>query len=111
MHRQTMQSFLFAGGIFLDPRRDSLCDGVELPVEDGPINEISPRSGRVQSAACINRHERTLMPALIGAQIHLVLTEMHRHVPDERLLTPLAANGSVAMRAIMLGDRFVRHAL
>lgn len=108
MHRQTMQSFLFAGGIFLDPRRDSPCDGVELLVEDGPVNEVSPRPVRVQSAACINLRERTLMPGLIEARIHLVLTEMHRHVPGER---PLAANGFVAMRAIMLGDRFVRHAL
>lgn len=97
-----MQSFLFAGGRFLDPRQNELRDGVEVLVEGGQIKEVSDQPIRAQSATRIALNGRTLMPGLIDAHIHLVLTEVNLHLLADTPLTLLAAKGSVAMRAMLM---------
>ncbi len=97
-----MSSFLFTGGRFLDPRLDALRDGIELLVEEGLIKEVAEGTIRSQGAARIDLRGRTLMPGLIDAHIHLVLTEVNLQLLSDVPLTLLAAKGSVAMRAMLM---------
>jgi len=96
-----MGSYLFTGGRFLDPRRDELIDGVELLAEDNLIKEVSDRPITASDAQRIDIGARTLMPGLIDAHIHLVLTEVSLQMLADVPLTLLAAKGSVAMRAML----------
>jgi imidazolonepropionase-like amidohydrolase len=95
-------SFVFSGGRFLDPRLDTRRDWVELLVEDGLVKEVSDRPIRATSATRIDLGGRTVMPGLIDAHIHLVLTEVNLQLLADVPLTLLAAKGSVAMRAMLM---------
>ena len=97
-----MSSFLFTGGRFLDPRHDALRDGVEVLVEGGIVNEVADRQIRAEAATRIDLGGRTLMPGLIDAHIHLVLTEVNLQLLSDVPLTLLSAKGSVAMRAMLM---------
>jgi imidazolonepropionase-like amidohydrolase len=96
-----MGSYLFTGGRFLDPRRDELIDGIEVLVEDNLVKEVSDRPITSSGAQRIDLGTRTLMPGLIDAHIHLVLTEVNLQMLADVPLTLLAAKGSVAMRAML----------
>jgi imidazolonepropionase-like amidohydrolase len=96
-----MGSFLFTGGRFLDPRRDELIDGVEVLVENNLIKEVSDRPITAAGAQRIDIGNRTLMPGLIDAHIHICLTEVNLQLMADMPLTLLAAKGSVAMRAML----------
>jgi len=96
-----MGSYLFTGGRFLDPRRDELIDGIEVLVEDNLVKEVSDRPITTSAAQRIDIGTRTLMPGLIDAHIHLVLTEVNLQMLADVPLTLLAAKGSVAMRAML----------
>lgn len=96
-----MTSFLFHGGRFLDPRKDDLQDGISVLVEDGLVKEVSNRPIASPSATSIDLRGRTLMPGLIDAHIHIVLTEVNLRLLADVPLTLLAAKGSVAMRAML----------
>ncbi len=97
-----MSSYIFTGGRFLDPRQDALRDGVEVLVEGGQIKEVAEGAIRSQEAARIDLRGRTLMPGLIDAHIHLVLTEVNLQLLSDVPLTLLAAKGSAAMRAMLM---------
>jgi len=97
-----MAAFLFAGGRFLDPRRDEPIDGIEVLVEDGTVKEVSDRPIRASAATRIPIGDRTLMPGLIDAHTHIVLTEVNLSLLSDVPLTLLAAKGSVAMRAMLM---------
>jgi imidazolonepropionase-like amidohydrolase len=97
-----MTAFLFTGGRFLDPRRDELAEEVEVLIENGTVKEVSDRPIHAASAARIPIGNRTLMPGLIDAHIHVVLTEVNLRLLDDVPLTLLAAKGSVAMRAMLM---------
>jgi imidazolonepropionase-like amidohydrolase len=94
-------SFVFHGGRFLDPRKDDLQDGISVLVEDGLVKEVSDRPIASASATAIDLRGRTLMPGLIDAHIHIVLTEVNLRLLADVPLTLLAAKGSVAMRAML----------
>jgi len=94
-------SFLFHGGRFLDPRKDELQDGISVLIEDGLVKEVSDRPIATSSATAIDLRGRTLMPGLIDAHIHIVLTEVNLRLLADVPLTLLAAKGSVAMRAML----------
>jgi imidazolonepropionase-like amidohydrolase len=94
-------SYLFSGGRFLDPRRDELQDGISVLVEDGEVKEVSDRPITSSTAARIDLRGRTLMPGLIDAHIHIVLTEVNLRLLADVPLTLLAAKGAVAMRAML----------
>jgi imidazolonepropionase-like amidohydrolase len=94
-------SYLFSGGRFLDPRKDELQDGISVLVEDGLVKEVSDRPIASAGATSIDLHGRTLMPGLIDAHIHVVLTEVNLRLLADVPLTLLAAKGSVAMRAML----------
>ncbi len=97
-----MASFIFTGGRFLDPRREALREGVDVLVEGGRIKEVADGSIRSAEAARIDLRGRTLMPGLIDAHIHLVLTEVNLQLMADVPLTLLAAKGAVAMRAMLM---------
>ena len=96
-----MGAYLFTGGRFLDPRLDDLREGVEVLVEDTLIKEVSDRPIISASAQRIDIGNHTLMPGLIDAHIHVVLTEVNLQLLADVPLTLLAAKGSVAMRAML----------
>jgi imidazolonepropionase-like amidohydrolase len=97
-----MQAFLLTGGRFLDPRKDVLQDGIELLVEDGLVKEVSDTPITSRSAQRIDLRGRTLMPGLIDAHVHIVLTEVNLQLLSDQPLTLMAAKGSVAMRAMLM---------
>lgn len=96
-----MMSYLFTGGRFLDPRRDELLDGIEVLVEGNVVKEVSDRPIRAANAQRIDVGHRTLMPGLIDAHIHIVLTEVNLRLLADVPLTLLTAKGSVQMRAML----------
>src|ERR1700722_14227619 len=96
-----MTSYLFSGGRFLDPRRGDLQGGISVLVEDGVVKEVADRPITSSSATHIDLRGRTLMPGLIDAHIHVVLTEVNLRLLSDVPLTLLAAKGSVAMRAML----------
>jgi imidazolonepropionase-like amidohydrolase len=96
-----MGSYLFTGGRFLDPRLDELRDGMEILVEDIVVKEVSDRPISAPNAQRIDIGNRTLMPGLIDAHIHVVLTEVNLRLLADVPLTLLAAKGSVQMRAML----------
>ncbi|HEX3348118.1 MAG TPA: amidohydrolase family protein [Acetobacteraceae bacterium] len=97
-----MQSFLFHGGRFLDPRRAAVIDGIEVLVEGDEVREVSDRPIASSAATRVDLGGRTLMPGLIDAHIHIVLTEVNIQLLSDVPLTLLAARGSVAMRAMLM---------
>ncbi|MDI3309349.1 MAG: amidohydrolase family protein, partial [Acetobacteraceae bacterium] len=72
-----MAGYLFSGGRFLDPRRDVLRDDIEVLVEGSLVKEVSDRPIRSSAAERIDLAGRTLMPGLIDAHVHIVLTEVN----------------------------------
>ena len=96
-----MTSYLFHGGRFLDPRRDALADGVHVLVEGDLIKEVADRPITAAGATRVDLKGRTLMPGLIDAHIHIVMSEVNIHHLDGVPLTLLAAKGSVSARAML----------
>jgi imidazolonepropionase-like amidohydrolase len=97
-----MTTFLFSGGRFLDPRRDDLVDGVEVLVEGEKIKEVSDRPIKASGATRIDLRGKTLMPGLIDAHIHVLMSEVNIHALDGVPLTLLSARGSVLMKAMLM---------
>src|SRR5947207_5419640 len=104
-----MSLFVFAGGLFLDPRRDEVVDGIEVLVEGERVKEVSDRPIKSQSAVRIDLGGRTLMPGLIDAHLHVFLNEVNISQLDAVPLTLLAINGSIALKqSLMRGFTSVR---
>ncbi|HVC63335.1 MAG TPA: amidohydrolase family protein [Acetobacteraceae bacterium] len=97
-----MTSFLFHNLRLLDPRRDELLENMEVLVEDGIVREVADRPIASSAAQRIDLAGRTLMPGLIDAHIHVVLTEVNIRLLSDVPLTLLAAKASVAMRAMLM---------
>jgi imidazolonepropionase-like amidohydrolase len=96
-------SYLFANHRLLDPRQDALVEGMQVLVEDGVVREVAPTIGAGAATAIrIDCGGRTLMPGLIDAHIHLVLTEVNLALLSDLPLTLVAARGAVAMRAMLM---------
>ena len=100
-----MSAFLFRNARLFDGETDHLRDGVSVLVEGDRIREVSDRAIASASAESIDLRGLTLMPGLIDAHIHVVLTEVNLQLMADIPLTLLSAKGSVAMRA-MLGRGF-----
>ena len=97
-----MTTFLFSGGRFLDPRRDELVDSVEVLVEGERIKEVSDRPIKASGATRIDLRGKTLMPGLIDAHIHVLMSEVNIHALEGVPLTLLSARGSVLMKAMLM---------
>ena len=97
-----MTAILFHNLRLLDPRRDELLDGMQVLIEDNLVREVSDRPIASAAAERIDLAGRTLMPGLIDAHIHIVLTEVNLRLLADVPLTLLAAKGSVAMRAMLM---------
>jgi imidazolonepropionase-like amidohydrolase len=97
-----MVSFLFQNLRFLDPRRDELMDGLHVLVEEGIVREVSERTIKSSTAQVIDLGGRTLMPGLIDAHIHVVLTEVNLRLLSDVPLTLMSAKASASMRAMLM---------
>jgi len=97
-----MPAILFHNLRLLDPRRDALRDGMEVLVEDNIIREVSDRPITSIGPYRIDLGGRTLMPGLIDAHIHVVLTEVNLRLLSDVPLTLLAAKASASMRAMLM---------
>ncbi len=97
-----MTSYLFHNLRFLDPRRDELLDGMQVLVEDGIVREVADRPIDSAAAQRIDLGRRTLMPGLIDAHIHVVLTEVNIRLLSDTPLTLVAAKASASMRAMLM---------
>jgi imidazolonepropionase-like amidohydrolase len=97
-----MPSILFHNLRLLDPHRDELLDGMEVLVEDDVIREVSDRPITGIGPYRIDLGGRTLMPGLIDAHIHVVLTEVNLRLLSDVPLTLLAAKASASMRAMLM---------
>jgi imidazolonepropionase-like amidohydrolase len=97
-----MTSFLFHNLRFLDPRRDELLDGMQVLVEDGIVREVADRPITSDAAERIDLGGRTLMPGLIDAHIHVVLTEVNLRALSDAPLTLVSAKASASMRAMLM---------
>jgi imidazolonepropionase-like amidohydrolase len=97
-----LTSYLFSDGRLLDPRRDELREGVEILTEDGFVKEVSDRPIKAASAERIDLKGRTLMPGLIDAHIHVVLTEVNLRLMSDVPLTLVAAKSSAQMHAMLM---------
>jgi len=95
-------SYLFSGGRFLDPRRDELLEGVELLIDGGAVKEVSDRPIKSSTAQRVDLGGRTLMPGLIDAHIHVVLTEVDLQRLSGVPLTLFAAKASASMHAMLM---------
>lgn len=96
-----MASYLFHNGRLLDPRKDELLEGVEVLVEDDRIKEVSDRPIASSGAVRINLGNRTLMPGLIDAHVHIFLSEVDLSSLERVPLTLLAARGIASMRGML----------
>ncbi len=97
-----MPSYLFHNGRFLDPRRDTLLEGMEVLVEENRIKEVSDRAIQSSGAVRIDIGKRTLMPGLIDAHVHIFLSEVNLTALESVPLTLLAARGIASMRSMLM---------
>ena len=97
-----MPSYLFRNGRFLDPRKDELLEGMEVLVEGDRIKEVSDRSIQSSGAVRIDIGNRTLMPGLIDAHVHIFLSEVNLTALESVPLTLLAARGIASMRSMLM---------
>ena len=97
-----MSSYLFFGGRFLDPRQNDLRDGVEVLIENGSVKEVSDKPIGAASAQRVDLRGRTLMPGMIDAHIHIVMTEVYMQNLADTPLTLLAAKGAAALRTFLM---------
>jgi len=97
-----MASYVFHGGRFLDPRKDDLREGFEVLVEGDRIKEVSDRPIKSSQAVRVNIGDRTLMPGLIDAHVHIFLSEVNLHNLEDVPLTLLTARGILAMRNMLM---------
>ena len=70
-------------------------------VEDNLVKEVSDRPIASASAHRVEIGNRTLMPGLIDAHIHVTLTEVNLRLLADIPLTLLAAKGAASMRAML----------
>jgi imidazolonepropionase-like amidohydrolase len=75
---------------------------MQVLVEDGFVREVSATPIASASAEHVDLGGRTLMPGLIDAHIHLVLTEVNIRLLSDVPVTLLAAKGSVGARAMLM---------
>ena len=97
-----MPSFLFHNGRFLDPHSDELLEGMEVLVEGNRVKDVSDRPIQSSSAVRIDIGDRTLMPGLIDAHVHIFLSEVNLTALEDVPLTLLAARGIAALRDMLM---------
>ena len=97
-----MTSYLFHNLRLLDPHRDELLEGMQVLVEDGTVREVADRPIASAAAQRVDLAGRTLMPGLIDAHIHVVLTEVNIRLLSDVPLTLMAAKASASMRAMLM---------
>lgn len=104
-----MSSFLFTGGRLLDPRHDTLREGIEVLVEGDRIVEVSDTPIRSAAATRVELGGRTLMPGLIDAHVHVtaVMVDLGANAMQPSSLAALRA-ARVMRGMLMRGFTTVR---
>jgi len=97
-----MTLFLFHGGRLLNPRLDTLVDGVEVLVEGDLVKEVSDRPIQAKDAIRIDLGGRTLMPGLIDAHVHIFITKLPLAALESAPLTFLAVSATKLMREMLM---------
>lgn len=104
-----VETFLFRGGRFLDPRQDELVDGVEVLVEGDTIREVSETPIKSIRATVINLAGRTLMPGLIDAHFHMYMNERNIAALGDVPMTYAATKAARVLHgALMRGFTTIR---
>jgi imidazolonepropionase-like amidohydrolase len=85
-----MAQLLIADAVLLDPRSGELRPGSFLLAEGERIVEVSEREIQAPGARRIEARGRTLMPGLIDAHVHAMVTSMNLGALESRPLTLIA---------------------
>jgi imidazolonepropionase-like amidohydrolase len=97
-----MPTYVLHNGRFLDPRSDELLEGMEVLVEGNRIKDVSDRPIQSSAAIRIDIGNRTLMPGLIDAHVHIFLSEVNLTALEDVPLTLLAARGIASLRSMLM---------
>ena len=96
-----MSQILFRNMSLFDPRWDGPRGGYEVLVEGGAIKAVSSRPLKAAKARVVNCGRRTLMPGLIDAHVHVVLSEVNIRALENIPLTLMTARAADLMRGMI----------
>lgn len=96
-----MPGLLFENAALLDVERGLLRPGTSVLVEDERIVEVSEGSLRAPEARRIDCRGRTLMPGLIDAHVHCVITTMDLAAMERRPVTLVAQEARVVLEQML----------
>ncbi|MEZ5726724.1 MAG: amidohydrolase family protein [Burkholderiaceae bacterium] len=96
-----MSQLLFRNFRLLDPQVGELQGGFELLVEGDRIRELSAQPIKAPGADTIDCGQRVLMPGLIDAHVHVVLSEVFLPRLEAMPLTLMTAHAAALMRGML----------
>lgn len=96
-----MAQTLFRNFVMLDPERDEAERGWSLLVEGGRIREIAEGAIKAADADVIDCRGGTLMPGLIDAHVHVVISEVYTRNMQSIPITLMTALAMAEMRAML----------
>jgi len=97
-----MAQLLIADAKLLDPRSGESRPGSFLLAEDDRIVEVSDREIRAPEARRVEARGRTLMPGLIDAHVHVMVTTMNLGALEARPLTLISQEARGVLEAMLL---------
>jgi imidazolonepropionase-like amidohydrolase len=96
-----MPQLLFENAALLDVEHGFLRPGTSVLVEDDLIVEVSEGSLRAEGARRVDCRGRTLMPGLIDAHVHCVITTMDLAAMERRPVTLVAQEARVVLEQML----------
>src|SRR4051812_39887064 len=102
MVHESPRLVVFYGGLFLDPHKRELQEGIEVLVEGDRIKEVSDSHVRSTSAERIDLRGRTIMPGLIDAHIHMFMGELNMSGLHSIPVTTATAKAAVNLRGMLM---------
>ncbi|MCP5265284.1 MAG: amidohydrolase family protein [Burkholderiaceae bacterium] len=96
-----MSQLLFRNFRLLDPQVGELQGGFELLVEGDRIRDLSAQPIKAPGADAIDCGQRVLMPGLIDAHVHVVLSEVFLPRLEAMPLTLMTAHAAALMRGML----------
>ena len=96
-----MAQLLIADAALLDPRAGELRPGCFLLAEDDRIVEVSEREIRAPDARRVEARGRTLMPGLIDAHVHAMITTMNLGALQGRPLTLISQEARLVLEGML----------
>jgi imidazolonepropionase-like amidohydrolase len=96
-----MAQLLIADAALLDPRAGELRPGAFLLAEDDRIVEVSDREIRAPDARRVEARGRTLMPGLIDAHVHAMVTTMNLGALEGRPMTLISQEARLVLEGML----------